>query len=133
MKPRWPPMEDQFWTSVSVSYAGLYAGFSLLRDFLLFSEEFSFKIHRKCFFKRQKRVSEFQIFLYKVKPSYRLYILTKISHQTNEKPNKTASKNYFRKLLSARPLFTVSLPPSDNLVHVLGHTATMNLFKYSVM
>ena len=42
----------QFWTSVSVPYAGLYVSFSLLRDFLLFSEEFSFKIHTKYFFKR---------------------------------------------------------------------------------
>ena len=54
-------------------------------------------------------------------------------YQTNEKPNKTALKNYFRKLLSARSLFTVSLPPSDNLVHLLCHTGTMNLFKYSIM
>ena len=45
----------QFWTSVSVPCSGLYVSFSLLRDLLLFSEEFSFKIHTKYFFKRQKR------------------------------------------------------------------------------
>ena len=45
----------QSWRSLSVPYSGLYVRFSLLRDLLLFSEEFYFKIHTKYFFKRQKR------------------------------------------------------------------------------
>ena len=61
------------------------------------------------------------------------YIFAKINYQTNEGPDKTASKNYFRKLPSPRPIFTVSLPSSDNLVHFLGHTAIMTPFNYSIM
>ena len=41
-------------------------------------------------------------------------LFTKIHHQTNEKPDKTVSINYFNKLPSARPLFTVCLPCLDN-------------------
>ena len=60
-----------------------------------------------------------------------LYIFTKISFKTEETPDETVSRNYFRKLLSFHPFFTVSLPSSDNLVHFLGHTAIMNPFKFS--
>ena len=49
------------------------------------------------------------------------------------KPDKTVSKNYFGNLLSARPLFTVSLPSLDSLAHFLYHTAILNPFKYSNM
>ena len=56
-----------------------------------------------------------------------------MNYQTNEKPDKTIWKNKFRKLLNARPLFTVSLPPLDNLAYFLGHTAVMNTLKYSFM
>ena len=38
-----------------------------------------------------------------------------MNYQRFEKPDKTASKNYFRKLLGARPLFTVILLSLDNL------------------
>ena len=52
---------------------------------------------------------------------------------TDEKPDQTVSKIYFRKLQSARPLFTVSLPCLDNIVNFVGHTAIMNTFKRSIM
>ena len=42
-------------------------------------------------------------------------------------------KNYFGKLLNALPLFTVSLPSSDNLAHFLGHMTIKNPFKYSII
>ena len=54
-----------------------------------------------------------------------------LNYQTAEKRDKTVSKNYFSKLPSARPLFTVSLPFLDSLAHFLGHTAVMSLFKHS--
>ena len=38
----------QFWTSVSVLYAGLYVSFSLLRDSLLFWKFSLLKIHKTC-------------------------------------------------------------------------------------
>ena len=60
-------------------------------------------------------------------------IFNKINHQTDETPDKTVSKNYFSKLLSTCPLFTVILPSSDNLVQFLGHMTIMNPFKYSNM
>ena len=69
---------------------------------------------------------KFQIYFDKVKPSCKLYILTKVSFQTEETPE----KNYFSKLLSICLLFAVSLPSSDTLVHFLGHTAIMNAFKF---
>ena len=48
-------------------------------------------------------------------------LFTKIHYQTNEKPDKTVSINYFSKLPSARPHFTVSLPCLDNLTHFSGY------------
>ena len=65
--------------------------------------------------------------------SYSLYIFAKINCQTNEKPDKTIWKNYFMKLLNARPLFTVSLPSLDSLAHLLGHMAIMNTCKFSFL
>ena len=62
-----------------------------------------------------------------------IYIFTKINYQTNEKPDKTASKAYFRKLLNERPLFNVNLSSLDNLVHFLGHIAINNPFVHSIM
>ena len=56
-----------------------------------------------------------------------------MNYQTIEKPDKTASKNYFRKLPNARPLFNVCLPTLDNLAHFLGHMAKIDPFKYSIM
>ena len=44
-----------------------------------------------------------------------------------------ASKSYFRKPINARPLFTVSSSSLDNLAHLLGHTAIIIVFKYSIM
>ena len=61
------------------------------------------------------------------------YIFTEINYQTNEKPDKKASKAYFRKLLNARPIFNVNLSSLDNLAHFLGHIAIINLFVHSIM
>ena len=54
----------QSWTSVSVPYAGLYLSFSLLRDFLLFSEIVFFRNTHKIFlYKTEKSLRISNIFL----------------------------------------------------------------------
>ena len=53
----------QFWTSVSVPYAGLYVSSSLLRDFLLFSEEFFQNTHKIFLQKTEKSLRISNIFL----------------------------------------------------------------------
>ena len=60
-------------------------------------------------------------------------LFTKIHCQTNEKPDKTVSINYFSKLPSFRPLFAVSLPCLDKLTHFSGHMAFLYPFEYSIM
>ena len=56
----------------------------------------------------------------------------KVNYQSDEKPDKTVSKNYFRKLLSAH-LFTTSLPSLSNFEQFLGYTAILNYSKDSNM
>ena len=94
------------WICTSVSHAIFY---TFLKSYLSKFTKYYLK----------KRAWEFQTYLDKIKSSYRLYIFTKINCQTHKKPDKMTSKNYFRKLLNAHPLFTVSLPSSNNLVHFL--------------
>ena len=50
----------QFWTSVSVPYAGMYVSFSLLRDFLLFSEEFFSKYTQNISWKDRNESKNFK-------------------------------------------------------------------------
>ena len=69
----------------------------------------------------------------KNKTEIQLYIFRKINYQTNEKPDKTTSKNYFKKQLGARPLLSVNLQPSDNLTHFIDRTTLMNPLKYSII
>ena len=114
MKPRWPPIEGLF-----------FSFYTFLKSFISkYTQNISLKDR-----------NEFKTFKYISTKSNQVtgYIFTKINYQTNKKPDKTASKNYFKKLLSARPIFTVSSPSSDNLAHLLGHTAIMNPFKYLIM
>ena len=130
-KPRWPPMETSFGCQFQSPYVGLYVSFSLPRNFLPFLRGFCLKIHTKYFFKTEMSLGTSNIF--RQNQTVRQVIrFTKIHYQTNEKPDKTVSINYFSKLPSARPHFTVSLPCLDNLTHFWSHMAFLNPFEYSI-
>ena len=101
----------------------MYVEFSLPRDISRFPEDFSLKVHTKCFFERQKRVLRISNIFRQSHTE-----LEVINYHPDEKPDKTASKSYFREVQSACPLFTVSLPSLDNLVHFIGHTAIIRSF-----
>ena len=120
-------------TSVSVPYAVLYVSFCLPTRLFRFLKSFLWKYSQNMSSKYISVNMSVKIYFDKVKLSLRLYIFSKINHQTHKKSDKTGSKNYLRKLLSARPFFTVSLPSSDSLVHFLGHTVIMNPSKYMIM
>ena len=129
VKPRWPTMEANFGrqlhsptracTSVSVPYATFY---SFLNSFLSkYAQNISLKDR-----------NEFKNFKYISTKSSRLtgYIfswkqITKLTRNLTKRPRKITFGNYL--------VLVLSLPPSDNLVHWSGQTATMNLFKYSIM
>ena len=123
----------QFCTSGSVPYAVLYVSFSLPRDVLHSAEGFLLEnTHKISLQKAEMSLRTSNIF----RPNqaeWQVIHFTKINYQTNEKPDKTVSINYFKKLPSARPLFVISLPCLDNLAHFLGHIAFLNSFEYSIM
>ena len=87
------------------------------------------KIHTKCF-KRHKWFKEFQIYFKNFKPSCRIYIFAKINYQGIEKHDETASKNYFRKIVNACPLFTVR-SSLDNSAYFVGYFVPLNSISIS--
>ena len=125
--------KGQFCTSVSVPYAVFYVSFSLPRDFLHFLKSFLWKHTPNISSKYRNEFKTFKYISTKLNRVTVYIFFTKISFQTDEKPDKSVSKNYFSKLVSARPLFTTNLPFLDNLVDSLGHRAIMTPLKYSNM
>ena len=111
----------------------MYVSFSLPPEFIYFPEGFLFEnTHKISLQKTEVSVRTSNIFRQN-QTEWQVILFTKIHYQTNEKPDKTVSINYFRKLPSARPPFTVSLPSFDNLAHFFGHTAFLNPFEYSIL
>ena len=92
----------QFCTSVSFSYAGLQVTFSLPREFYFCESFLCSKWTQNMSLKDRNELKNFKNISTK-SCQVTSYIFTKMNYQIDEKPDKTASTSYLRKLLCARP------------------------------
>ena len=110
----WSQDGRQFCTSVLVFHAVLRVSFSFPRDLLHFLKSFLWKYAQNISWKDRNEFKNFKYILTKSTRVTGYTFFTKINYQTDEKPDKTYSKNYFSKLPSARRIFTVNLQYLDN-------------------
>ena len=122
----------QFCTSVLVPYAVFYFSFSLSRDIYTFPKSFRWKFTQNISSRDRNESKNVECIWIKSNWVTGYIFSRKLNYQSFEKHDKTTSKNYFRKLLNARPIFTVSLSSLHDLARFLGPTEIMNLIKYSI-
>ena len=130
VKQLWPPIEGNFVRQFQSPTQACTSVLVFHATFYIFCRVFCENTHKTFPQKTEMSLRISNIFRQK---SNRVtsYVFSRKNFQADEKHGKTVSKNYFSKLLSVRPLFTVNLPSLDNLAQFLGHTAIMTL-KYSI-
>ena len=128
VKPRWPPMEDNFgrqfqsptWacTSVLVSHTTFY----------IFWQVFFGNTHKTCLQNIEISLRILNIFRQSQTELQVIYF------HKNKLPNwQNGHEKLLEENIKCTSFFTVSLPSLENLGQFLDHTAITNLFKHSNM